>query len=54
MEDILVMVEVRGVRDIEEATVRARVGDRCMYVTGGDGYMRVSYAWKGRLEAGRG
>lgn len=48
------MVEVRGVRDIEEATVRARVGGQCRYATGGDGYMRVSSAWKGRLEAGRG
>ena len=48
------MAEVRGVRDIEEVTVRARVGDQCRYATEGDGYMRVSPVWKGRLEAGRG
>lgn len=48
------MVEVRDVRDIEEVTVRARVGDQCRYATGADGYMRVSLAWNRRLEAGRG
>lgn len=52
--DILVMVEVRGVQDIEEATVRARVGDQCKYATGGDGCMRVSSGRKERLEVGRG
>jgi hypothetical protein len=48
------MVEVRGVQDIEEAAVRARVGDQCRYATGGDGCMRVSSARKERLEVGRG
>jgi hypothetical protein len=36
------MAEVQGVRDIGEVAVKAIVGGQCMYVTGGDGYMRVS------------
>ena len=36
------MAEVQGVRDIGVVAVKAIVGGQCMYVTGGDGYMRVS------------
>lgn len=47
------MAEVRGVRDIEEVTVRARVGAQCRYATVVDGYVRVSHARKEGLDASR-